>query len=57
MARHNIPTALGHLRFPTAAKAFAAELDGKCAVKADGLALGKGVLLCQTIEEAEAAIN
>ena len=26
-------------------------------MKADGLALGKGVLLCQTIEEAEAAID
>ena len=58
MARHNIPTARsGTFDFPTAAKAFAAELDGKCAVKADGLALGKGVLLCQTIEEAEAAID
>ena len=58
MARYNIPTARsGTFDFPTAAKAFAAELDGKCAIKADGLALGKGVLLCNTIEEAETAID
>ena len=58
MARHNIPTARsGTFDFPTAAKAFAAELDGRCAVKADGLALGKGVLLCESIAEAEEAID
>ena len=58
MARYKIPTARsGTFDFPTAAKAFAAELDGRCAVKADGLALGKGVLLCNTIEEAESAID
>jgi phosphoribosylamine--glycine ligase len=32
------------------------ELDGRCVVKADGLALGKGVIVCSTIEEAHAAI-
>ena len=26
--------------------------SGRCAVKADGLALGKGVLLCNTVAEA-----
>ncbi len=58
MARHSIPTArAGTFDFPTAAKAFAAELNGRCVVKADGLALGKGVLICQTLEEAEAAID
>ena len=58
MARHNIPTARsGTFDFPTAAKSFAAELDGKCAIKADGLALGKGVLLSKTIDEAESAID
>ena len=58
MARYKIPTARsGTFDFPTAAKVFAAELDGRCAVKADGLALGKGVLLCNTIEEAESAID
>ena len=39
------------------ARAFAASLDGKCAVKADGLALGKGVLICNTPDEANAAID
>jgi phosphoribosylamine--glycine ligase len=36
---------------------FAAELGGKCAVKADGLALGKGVLLCHSAEQAGLAID
>jgi len=58
MARHSIPTArAGTFNFPTAAKAFAGELSGRCVVKADGLALGKGVLICETVEEAEAAID
>jgi phosphoribosylamine--glycine ligase len=58
MARHSIPTArAGTFNFPTAAKAFAGELSGCCVVKADGLALGKGVLICETVEEAEAAID
>ena len=58
MARHNIPTArAGTFNFPTAAKAFAGELNGRCVVKADGLALGKGVLICETLEGAEAAID
>ena len=55
MARHGIPTArAGTFDFPTAAKAFAAELEGRCVVKADGLALGKGVLICESQAEAEA---
>ena len=58
MARHGIPTAkAGSFDFPTTAKAFAAELNGRCVVKADGLALGKGVLICKSQEEAEAAID
>ncbi|MDG1832004.1 MAG: phosphoribosylamine--glycine ligase, partial [Verrucomicrobiota bacterium] len=58
MARHGIPTArAGTFNFPTAAKAFAGELNGRCVVKADGLALGKGVLICETLKEAEAAID
>jgi phosphoribosylamine--glycine ligase len=58
MARHSIPTArAGTFNFPTAAKAFAGELNGRCVVKADGLALGKGVLICETVEEAAAAID
>src|SRR5206468_2957298 len=37
--------------------AFARRLSGAVAVKADGLAAGKGVILCATTEEAEAAIR
>jgi phosphoribosylamine--glycine ligase len=32
------------------------ELDGRCVVKADGLALGKGVIVCDGVDEAHAAI-
>jgi phosphoribosylamine--glycine ligase len=35
---------------------FATELGGRCVVKADGLALGKGVVVCDTQEEATTAI-
>src|SRR5665213_1601472 len=53
MERHGIPTARGGtFEDATAAKKFAASLDGKCAVKADGLALGKGVLICGNMAEA-----
>ena len=46
MEKHGIPTAKsGTFGDPVDAKKFAAELGGRCAVKADGLALGKGVLL------------
>src|ERR1700680_3210836 len=37
--------------------AFVAELGGACVVKADGLALGKGVLVCDGAEEAERALD
>ncbi len=58
METHGIPTARGAtFDDPRAAKKFAASLDGKCAVKADGLALGKGVLVCTGIAEAEKAID
>ena len=42
---------------PSAASRFAAALGGRCAVKADGLALGKGVLLCRDMAQADAAIE
>jgi phosphoribosylamine--glycine ligase len=58
MQRHGIPTASsGTFSDPKPAKAFAASLEGRCAVKADGLALGKGVLICGTVAEAERAID
>jgi phosphoribosylamine---glycine ligase len=58
MERHGIPTAKsGTFTEAEAARKFAAGLGGKCAVKADGLALGKGVLMCNSAAEANAAIE
>ncbi len=58
MLRHGIPTAKsGTFRDPVAAKRFCAKLEGRCAVKADGLALGKGVLLATSLAEAERAVD
>jgi phosphoribosylamine---glycine ligase len=58
MERHGIPTArAGTFDDANAAKKFAETLGGKCAVKADGLALGKGVLVCATMAEANQAID
>jgi phosphoribosylamine--glycine ligase len=58
MEKYGIPTAKsGTFTEPVAAKKFAAALDGKCAVKADGLALGKGVLICANVAEANKAID
>ena len=58
MERHGIPSARsGLFEEASAAKAFAASLEGRCAVKADGLALGKGVLMCSSQAEAESAID
>jgi phosphoribosylamine---glycine ligase len=58
MERWGIPTARsGVFDEPSKAKHFAAELDGRCAVKADGLALGKGVLICHSVEAANRAID
>ncbi len=37
--------------------AFIAEHRGACVVKADGLALGKGVLVCDSVDAAEAALT
>ncbi|MGH7953137.1 MAG: phosphoribosylamine--glycine ligase, partial [Limisphaerales bacterium] len=48
MEKYRIPTArAGTFSDVTAAKKFAESLGGKCAVKADGLAFGKGVLICE----------
>ncbi|MBI4664138.1 MAG: phosphoribosylamine--glycine ligase [Verrucomicrobia bacterium] len=58
MERHGIPTAkAAAFTEPKSAKEFAAGLEGRCAVKADGLALGKGVLVCQSTAEADRAIE
>ena len=53
-----MPTArAGTFEDAHAAKAFCRQLEGRCAVKADGLALGKGVLLCRDVAAAEAAVD
>jgi phosphoribosylamine--glycine ligase len=58
MERHGIPTAKsGTFADPAAAKRFCATLGGRCAVKADGLALGKGVLLAGNLAAAERAVD
>jgi phosphoribosylamine--glycine ligase len=58
MEKYGIPTArAGTFSEAGPAKAFAASLGGKCAVKADGLALGKGVLMCLSVAEANKAID
>jgi len=57
MEKYGIPTAVaGTFDGVAAAKKFAASL-GKCVVKADGLALGKGVLICTNQAEAEKAVD
>jgi phosphoribosylamine--glycine ligase len=58
MEQYGIPTARGGTFSDAAgAKKFAESLGGKCAVKADGLALGKGVLVCANMPEASKAID
>ena len=57
MQRHGIPTA----RFAThtdaaAARRYARELGAPLVVKTDGLAAGKGALVCRTLEDADEAI-
>jgi phosphoribosylamine--glycine ligase len=39
------------------AKAWARERDGRVAVKADGLARGKGVIVCTSVQESDSAVN
>src|SRR5256885_4579010 len=55
---HNIPTA-AYQRFMSAApaKAYARKQAMPIVIKADGLAAGKGVIIADTIGEAEAAID
>jgi phosphoribosylamine--glycine ligase len=58
MEKYNIPTARScAFTNSVPAKQFAETLAGRCAVKADGLALGKGVLLCRSMQEANQAID
>jgi len=58
LARHKIPTA-AYANFTEIepALAYARQLGAPLVVKADGLAAGKGVILAQTLAEAETAIK
>ncbi len=58
MAEHGIPTA-GYAAFSDAASArdYVRVQGAPIVIKADGLAAGKGVTVCATVAEAEAAID
>jgi phosphoribosylamine--glycine ligase len=58
LARHGIPTA-GYATFTAVdpALAYLRERGAPIVVKADGLAAGKGVIVAQTLPEAEAAVR
>ena len=58
LARHNIPTAAyGVFTELEPALAYLRERGAPIVVKADGLAAGKGVIVAQTLEVAEAAVH
>jgi phosphoribosylamine--glycine ligase len=57
MARHGIPTArFATFRDAAAAGRYCRELGAPLVVKADGLAAGKGVIICPTLEAADRAL-
>ncbi len=57
-ARHGIPSArFGTFDDPGAARAFVRELGDRAVVKADGLAAGKGAVVCADTAEADRAIG
>ena len=58
MTRYRIPTARYEVfNEVQPARDFAREISGPWVVKADGLAAGKGVLICSTLAETEQAIE
>jgi len=58
MARYGIPTARFRVfQDADAARRFCRELGAPLVVKADGLAAGKGAMVCATLPEADAAIR
>ncbi len=58
MKRAGIPTAdFEVFTQPAPAKVWAKERGGRVAVKADGLARGKGVIICSSVAESDAAIH
>lgn len=58
LARHNIPTgAYNTFAEVEGALAYVREQGAPIVIKADGLAAGKGVVVAQTLEQAEAAVT
>ena len=58
LARHNIPTAAyGNFTELEPALAYLREQGAPIVVKADGLAAGKGVIVAETLEQAEHAVT
>ena len=58
MVRHNIPTATSKIfNSAEAALEFLSSAQFPIVIKADGLALGKGVLICADLSEAQSAIS
>ena len=58
MKKYNIPTAAyENFETPEAALTYLGTADFPIVLKADGLALGKGVLICSTLEEAKAGVK
>jgi phosphoribosylamine--glycine ligase len=58
MVKAGIPTAdFDVFTDPGRARIWARQRDGLVAVKADGLARGKGVIVCSSVDEADAAID
>ncbi|MEK7387482.1 MAG: phosphoribosylamine--glycine ligase [candidate division NC10 bacterium] len=57
MARHGIPTArFATFDDPARARHHCREVGAPIVVKADGLAGGKGAIVCRTLDEADAAV-
>ena len=58
MKKYNIPTAAyENFTEPDAAMAYLETANFPIVLKADGLALGKGVLICQNLDEAKAGVK
>ena len=58
LRKHEIPTGFfGSFTDPEDARRYVAEVGPPIVVKADGLAAGKGVLICTTQREAEQAVD
>src|SRR5439155_7209667 len=57
MSRAGVPTArFASFDQPAAARRYCREVGAPLVVKADGLAAGKGAIVCRSLEEADAAI-